>query len=126
MKRRSFVKSSLLLSFLTSIIPAETKAGAKKSREEFYELRVYNIKNDAQEKIIDNYFQAAAIPALNKLGSKNVGIFKELKPEGQTKIFVLIPFATLDDFLKVDEKLFKDAVYQQSGAAYLTAPATAP
>jgi hypothetical protein len=70
--------------------------------------------------------QAAAIPALNRLGSKNVGVFKELKPEGQTKIFALIPFASLDDFLKVEEKLVKDAAYQQAGAAYLTAPATEP
>jgi len=126
MKRRAFVRSSLLLTSLGSLMPAVSKANAKKSKQEFYEWRVYTIKNDTQEKIIDNYFQTAAIPALNRLGSKNIGVFKEQKPEGQTKIFVLIPFASLDDFLKVEEKLFKDAAYQQAGSAYLTAPATEP
>ena len=126
MKRRAFVKSSLLLTSLSSLMPAVSKASSKKSKQEFYELRVYTIKNETQEKIIDNYLQAAAIPALNRLGSKNVGVFKELKPEGQTKIFTLIPFASLDDFLKVEEKLVKDAAYQQAGVAYLTAPATEP
>ena len=126
MKRRAFVKSSLLLTSLSSLISAEGKTNTKKSKQEFYELRVYTIKNETQEKIIDNYFQSAAIPALNRLGSKNVGVFKELKPEGLTKIFVLIPFASLDDFLKVEEKLFKDAAYQQAGSAYLVAPATEP
>ena len=126
MKRRAFVKSSLLLTSLGSLIPAVSKANSKKSKQEFYELRVYTLKNETQEKLVDNYFQAAAIPALNRLGSKNIGVFKELKPEGQTKIFVLIPFASLDDFLKVEEKLFKDANYLQAGASYLTAPATEP
>lgn len=126
MKRRAFVKSSLLLTSLSGLMPAVGKASGKKTRQEFYEWRVYIIKNEAQEKIIDNYFHTAAIPALNRIGSKNIGVFKELKPEGITKIFVLIPFASLDDFLKMEEKLFKDASYQQAGAAYLTAPATEP
>jgi hypothetical protein len=126
MKRRAFVKSSLLLTSLTGLVPAAAKANTKKTKQEFYEFRVYTIKNETQEKLIDNYFQMAAIPALNRLGSKNVGVFKELKPEGQTKIYVIIPFASLDDFLKVEEKLLKDASYQQAGAAYLTVPATAP
>lgn len=126
MKRRSFVKSSLLLGSLSSLIPKASEAAAKKSKVEFYELRVYTLKNEAQERIIENFFQTAAIPALNRLGSKNVGVFKELKPEGQTKIFVLIPFASFEDYLKVDEKLAKDTAYQQAGSAYLSAPATEP
>jgi len=126
MKRRSFVKSSILLSSLSNITSTNSEAGFKKSKQEFYELRVYTLKNAEQEKVIEDYFEKAAIPALNRLGMKNVGVFKEMKPEGQTKIYVLIPFASLDDFIGVEEKLSKDAVYQDAGAAYMTAPATAP
>jgi len=126
MKRRSFVKSSILLSSLSNITSTNSEAGFKKSKQEFYELRVYTLKNAEQEKVIEDYFQQAAIPALNRLGMKNVGVFKEMKPEGQTKIYVLIPFASLDDFIGVEEKLSKDTVYQDAGAAYITAPATAP
>jgi len=126
MKRRSFVKSSILLGSLGSLVPEISKAAPKKSRVEFYELRVYTLKNEAQEKLVENFFQTAAIPALNRLGSKNIGVFKELKPEGQTKIFVLIPFASFDNFLKLEEKLAGDGAYQQAGTAYLSAPATEP
>ena len=82
MKRRAFVKSSLLVSSLTGLLPAVSQANGKKPRQEFYEFRVYTIKNETQEKLVDNYFQTAAIPALNRLGLKNIGVFKELKPEG--------------------------------------------
>lgn len=126
MKRRAFVKSSLLLGTLPAIIPANSESEEKKSKQEFYELRVYTLKTAAQEKIIDDYFQNAAIPALNRLGSKNIGVFKELKPEGQTKVFVVIPFSSMDAYLSMDEKLVKDKAYQTAGASYLTAPATEP
>ena len=126
MKRRAFVKSSLMMTSLTALMPSAVKASGKKAKQEFYEFRIYSIKNLTQEKLVDSYLQTAAIPALNRLGSKNIGVFKELKPEGQTKIYVLIPFGSMDDFLKVEEKLAKDSSYQQAGAAYLAAPATEP
>jgi hypothetical protein len=126
MKRRAFVKSSLLLTSMSSFIPKGSEAAAKKVKGEFYELRVYTLKSAAQEKIIEDYFQNAAIPALNRLGSKNVGVFKELEPEGQTKIYVVIPFSSMDAYLGMEEKLAKDTAYQTAGASYLTAPASEP
>ena len=98
----------------------------EKSGTEFYELRTYTLKNETQQKLVEDYFRDAAIPALNKLGSKNIGVFTELKPAGQTKIYVLIPFNNLADFLNVQEKLDQDAVYKEKGVTYLTAPATEP
>lgn len=126
MKRRAFVKSSLLLGTFPAVMDQNKTEPAKKSKQEFYELRVYTLKNETQEKLIENYFQNAAIPALNRLGSKHIGVFKELKPEGQTKIFVLIPFASMEDYLNAQEKLSRDEKYQQAGAEYLNAPAKEP
>lgn len=64
---------------------------------------------------------------LNKLGSKAIGVFTALKPASdQTEIVVLIPFASMDAFLKVQDNLLKDKTYQQLGAAYLQAPLTEP
>jgi hypothetical protein len=127
MKRRAFVKSSLLLGALPPILPEKSQAAVtKKSRQEFYELRVYTIKNETQEKLVENYFGEAAIPALNRSGSQHIGVFKELKPEGQTKIYVLIPFNSVEDYLNVQEKLAKDEKYLQAAAAYLNAPAKEP
>jgi hypothetical protein len=128
MKRRSFVKSSLLITAAGAVIPQISMAteNSAKSNTEFYELRVYTLKNDQQQKLVEDYFKNAAIPALNRLGNKNIGVFTEIKPTGQTKIYVLIPYNSLDDFLTVQNKLADDKDYQQAGAAYLNAPATEP
>lgn len=111
---------------LPQISLAAGNAWQKKVSQEFYELRVYTLKNEKQQKLVEDYFQQAAIPALNKLGSKNIGVFTEQQPEGQTKLYAIIPFNTLDDFLKVTDKLATDSAYLKAGAAYLNAPATEP
>jgi hypothetical protein len=128
MKRRSFLKASALTAAAAGISTHSSMASTVKEKKgtEFYELRTYILKNQAQQKLVEDYFQNAAIPALNKLGSKNIGVFTELKPEGQTKIYALIPFSSLADFLVVQEKLNLDPVYLEKGAPYLTAPATEP
>jgi hypothetical protein len=128
MKRRSFVKASIITGAAGSLLPKISMASTtpKKSDREFYELRIYTLKNDTQQKLVEDYFQNAAIPALNKLGSKNIGVFTELKPDGQTKIFTLIPYSSLDDFLMVQTKLVGDDDYNTKGAAYLSAPMDKP
>lgn len=128
MKRRSFVKTSLLTTALGAVGSQISMAAEnfKNTGREFYELRVYTLKNEQQQKLVEDYFKNAAIPALNRLGSKNIGVFTELKPAGQTKVYVLIPYHSLADFLSVQEKLFGDAVYLEKGAPYLNAPATEP
>ncbi len=132
MKRRFFVKASLVTgSFAAGIAPVVAKAHEKNNMEkkpgnEFYELRIYSLKNDTQQKLVENYFQNAAIPALNKFGSKNVGVFTEQQPEGQTKIYAIIPYNSVEDFIAVTDRLTNDVSYQQAGTAYLNAPATEP
>lgn len=131
MKRRSFVKASILtgsLTGLTSMISqaAEKDLFMKKATSELYELRVYTLKNSTQQKLVEDYFQQAAIPALNRLGIKNIGVFTEQKPEGQSKLYAIIPFASVKDFMNVTDKLSGDEIYQNAGAAYLNAPATEP
>ena len=127
MKRRSFVKTSLLAgSSVTAPLLSAAELQNKKAMHEFYELRVYTLKDEKQQQLVENYFGQAAIPALNKIGSKQVGVFRELKPEGQTKLFVVIPFASADDFINAEDRLLKDATYMQAAQAYLNAPATEP
>ncbi|UHG94315.1 NIPSNAP family protein [Spirosoma oryzicola] len=131
MKRRSFVKASLLTgsvsSFVNPLSQSIAPSDAHQSQSpEFYELRIYSLKNGKQLTILNNYWQQAAIPALNRLGSKNIGVFTEYLPQGFTKLAVVIPFNSMDDYLKVSDQLAKDSAYQQAGADYLNAEATAP
>ncbi|MFL5786967.1 MAG: NIPSNAP family protein [Flavisolibacter sp.] len=130
MKRRSFVKASLLTTAFGGMIPMVGKSSKnsedKKTSSEFYELRAYTLNNQQQEQLLDTYFEKAAIPALNRIGCKPVGVFKEMKPEGQTKFYVLIPYPTLEYITIAEQKLSADKEYQKDAYTYLNAPATSP
>ena len=130
MKRRSFVKSTLLSGAAATVLPAVSVAAEAISlpekASEYYELRTYMLKNDTQQKLVEDYFQYAAIPALNRIGVKHVGVFTELRPEGQTKIFVLTTYNSLAQLGHIADQIANDAEWQSKGAAYLNAPASAP
>lgn len=126
MKRRSFVKASLLTGAAAMVTPVVTQAMVAATSAEFYELRVYTLKNSIQQGLVEDFYSKAAIPAFNRLGIQHVGIFTELKPAGQTKLYVLIPYYDLLHFNEILVKLDQDKAYQQDGVAYLKAPATEP
>jgi len=128
MKRRSFVKTSLLSGAIGALSPGIAMATEKikMNERDFYELRLYSIKNEKQQKLVEDYYEKAAIPALNRCGVKAIGIFEELKPAGQTKIYVLIPYSSWDDYLTVADNLLSDAIYLEQASFYLNAPAAEP
>src|SRR4051795_6830488 len=107
MKRRSFVKASLLSGAIPAIaeVAFAGNTSAQKTAREYYELRVYSLKDNTQQQMVEDYYQHVAIPAYNKIGSKNVGVFTEMKPEGQTKLYVIIPYPSIEDFSSAKSKL---------------------
>lgn len=128
MKRRSFVKTTVLGTAAAAILPQLSlgHTNPKTENRMYYELRTYILKDANQQSLVENYFEKAAIPALNKLGIKNVGVFTEIKPSGQSTLIALIPYKSIADFESVNSKLDQDKAYLSAGAAYLNAPATAP
>ncbi len=127
MKRRHFIQSSLIAGTSTALSPVTAfSADAARKKQEFYELRVYSLKDDGQQRLTEQYLAQAYIPALNRQGSKHVGVFTELQPEGHTRLFVVTQFPSLENFTGMDVKLAKDIDYQQVATDYLTAPADAP
>jgi hypothetical protein len=127
MKRRSFVKSSIIGGAAATVLPVLSNATAmnpQSTATEYYEQRVYNLKDEAQQKLVEDYLKDAAIPALNRLGVKHVGVFTEMKPAGQTKIYTLTAYNSLDHLGKIADSIGNDAQFKARGAAYLNAPAT--
>ncbi len=122
MKRRDFLKTSLAASAVaglapigTSIFAAEPNSGAR----EYYEWRAYRIKAGADHALLDGYLEKALIPALNRLGSKPVGVFTEIAPKDDPAVFVLIPHPSLEAFAASAGKLNADTEHNQAGADYL-------
>ena len=129
MKRRSFVKASVIGSAAATVMPAVSNAmtdNKKTAAANYFELRVYTLKDDTQQKLVERYFENAAIPALNRAGIKNVGVFTEIEPKGQTKLYVLTQYNGLDHLNQIVDNINNDIALQKDGAAYLNAPASAP
>ena len=91
----------------------------------YYELRIYTFKNELQQRLAEDFYDTA-IGAFNRLHVKNVGVFRPLDPSVAAKLYVLIPYNSLEHFAQVKAGLEADEAYQINAADYLNAPATAP
>jgi len=102
---------------------AAFKASARKGQQ-WYELRTYLFAHDAQRQLTGTYLEQAYLPALNRAGIKDIGVFSEI--EGEGKMFLLIPFDSMASFTEINDKLARDATYLAAGDAYLTAAPSNP
>ncbi len=119
MKRRTFIGNTLAASVITGnslSIGAETTN--KKAGREYYEVRVYQIKSAEKQPLLDEYLQKVAIPAYNKLGIKMVGAFKAANDPNNLAVYLLIPYQSLDQFLKASTQVSGELAYHASAATY--------
>ena len=129
MKRRSFVKKSLISGTTAALLPTALLAANHRNAgdaREWYELRKYTLQNAAQQQLVESFFRDAAIPAFNRLGIRPIGVFTDLQPAALTSVYVLLPFSSLAQFEETGSKLEADEAYTRLGAPYLQAPASAP
>jgi hypothetical protein len=91
-----------------------SNAVAEKScpgKKQIYELREYDLIEPGRQEFLDHYFKDGLVPALNRLGIENVGVFKLIGSENPVKMYLLIPYESGHDFFKVPSKLLKDQEY---------------
>lgn len=96
------------------------------AKREFYQIKIYHLKDEVQEKRVDDFLKQAYLPALHKAGISKVGIFKPIVSQAanavnERLIYVFIPFRSYDQFFKLEDKLNKDTQYQDNGKEYLKA-----
>jgi hypothetical protein len=123
MKRRDFLKTSLAASALTGL---SAVAAQPQDKQEFYELRVYRLKPGSDHDLLDGYLEKAAIPALNRLGIKPVGVFTETDAKQDPSVYVLVPYPSLEGITRAATALLNDPEYRQAGAPYLQTPKDKP
>ena len=111
-----FSLSMLLLAY-TQLVFA---AGGKK---EFYQIKIYQLKNDEQIARVDSFLRDAYLPALHRAGISKVGVFKPITNDTATikTIYVFTPFNSLAQLYALPSVLNKDKVYQEAGKNYLNA-----
>jgi hypothetical protein len=119
---KSYIFALLALSF--TLVFGQNKKG-----KNFYELKVYEYKTLQQEAVIDQYLSDAFIPYLHRKGIKHVGAFTGRANDTSAikKLYVLIPYKSMDEIPKINTALFSDQEVATNGAAYLDAsPDAAP
>ena len=121
-KTAKHMKKQLLFGFFLAIFflfSANSMAGGR----DIYQLKVYTISGETQEKRMDSYLENALIPALYRAGIKHVGVFKP-RTESElagSRIFVLIPFMDIQQFADIEGRLLNDELYQEAGSDYINA-----
>jgi hypothetical protein len=139
MKRREFIMTSVAASTMAGLGPVGLTASAAEraagQSREYYELRAYRLKSGASHDLLDAYLEKAAIPALNRLGVKPVGVFVQQERTGapaptelrdSSTVFVLRTYPSLQALASVTAHLSADPEYQKAGAEYLNSPKSNP
>lgn len=115
----SFLKSSI--AFLACFFIVAAVFGIAPARN-YYQLKIYHYKTQAQESTIEKYLQQAYIPAMHRAGIKNVGVFKPITQQDTAKLlYVFTPFQSWDKLIGIDQKLQADAAYLADGKEYIDA-----
>jgi hypothetical protein len=111
----------ILIVFLVIISLSFRVAGQSASKQEYYQLKIYHLTQKSQEARIDSFLQQAYIPALHRAGIAKIGVFKPIESDTAfgKRIYVFIPFKTMDQFMKLPELLAADQQYNISGKSYL-------
>lgn len=126
MKRREFLALSGTAALAPLAMPVQSLAADENERD-YYELRQFILETDTQKKGFDTFMKEAAIPAINRLGVKPVGVFypKEIKGAGTTA-HVLMRHKTMESFTTLLQKLGSDSDFLNSGHDFIFATAAAP
>lgn len=117
MKRRTFF--TLALSVTSLLFPLDAADSAGSGPREYYELRVYSTQSSDQQKLVNEYWKSAAIPAYNRAGVQSIGVFTETQDSPTNKIYVLIPFKSLSAYESVPGRLASDSAYQSAAASFM-------
>ena len=91
------------------------------SARDYYQLKVYKLKDKAQKTVVDNYLKNAYLPALHRAGIKQVGVFKPIDTSEGLKIIVFIPMKNVAQIEKIEDLFTEDNKLLADGAEYINA-----
>jgi len=111
----------ILIALFSIVLSTSTVAAAP---PDFYQIQVFRLNGKAQETKVDHFLKNAYLPALHRSGIKSVGVFKPIESDTTSgkRIYVWIPFKSLDQFAKIQSDLINDKEYQNNGKEFLGAP----
>jgi hypothetical protein len=113
MKRRNFLAGLGPL----AIAPLAAYSEIKKTNandQQYIEVLKYTLPFGDNKGRTEKYYEEAAIPALNKLGIENVGVFNVMYGPNDPSLYVIVPHDNLDSAMTYQEKLLDDSNYKKA------------
>src|SRR5204863_2674683 len=93
---------------MSSTFSAPAAETESQTAREFYELRLYHLRQGPMLKRFDEFYRDVALPAWNRAGVNPVGVFDlAVGPDAPTK-YVLLPFQSLEAMAAAREKFEAD------------------
>jgi hypothetical protein len=125
MKRRTFLSAGAALG-LTPVMGMTGFAGnieqqASEKRQYFEWIR-YQLPLGNRQRFVENFYRDVSIPALNKAGINNVGVFNVKHGSNEPTLHVIIPHPSLESIVTVNDQLLNDQNFLQTGERVLKAP----
>jgi hypothetical protein len=94
-----------------------------KDKREYYSITVYHFKTPEQRQKLDDYLQFGWLPAVHRLGFRNVGVFSPLANDtvADKRIFVIMPAKSIESIAELNQKIFKDESHEMAAKNYIDA-----
>jgi hypothetical protein len=94
-----------------------------KAQSEMYEIKWYTVKSAAQENATDEYLKDVWLPAMHRMGFKNIGIFKPISNDTAPlkQIVLIVPYNSLEVWRKTKTSINGDQRYQDNAKTFLDA-----
>jgi hypothetical protein len=117
------MKTRFILPLLTvglgfQLASASTTAIPAAERPTYFALKVYHLKTNRQEAVIDSFLQRQYLPTLHAVGIATIGVFKPIGNDTAVdrRVYVFTPFTSLKQWEKVDKET--TAKLLAAGGAY--------
>lgn len=124
MKRRNFLATLGPLAMAPIALHAKDEEPGGDTRQ--YLQWIHYTLPGRQDKRVEAYFEKAAIPALNRIGIKDIGVFSVLYGPNEPSLYILIPHDSSASLKNYQQQLLADTDYLQAAKSYLEAPLSDP
>ena len=125
MKRRTFLSAGAAL----GMAPVLGMSGLSENFEpsqtpklQYFEWIRYHLPLGSRQRFVETYYREVAIPALNKAGINNVGVFNVRHGINAPTLHVIIPHPSLESIVALNDRLLNDQSFVQAGERVLKAP----
>lgn len=122
MKRKEFIASAGMLGVMPFVSGINRMENVNAQPNQFIEFIKYHLHPGTKQSLVSDFYKNVAIPALNRIGIANVGVFSSVYGPDNLSLYVLIPHSSMDAVYFDHEKLLQDKTYLTDGEKFLNAP----